>query len=362
MPPVLRVVHPLAVVAQVVDRLAKHLARIAVRGLGRRFAQPGLPAGQLFQHLVDVALPAATHPGLVLVPGILSRVGPDRPSRLEHVAQGVNEVENRRELAEVPLVNGPVPRQTIPQEDLRAGFLEAAALRFTRHLPPKRGRVGHAAEHRAHQPLGSPVGLRHQRRRFVVVFGNRDFFLPLGGHRKCGGFRDFRHVGRVAEALRRLRLRIFVKRLPLGSNQASVLGFVPTFAFQMHAGAVVGLAGANAAAVALHDRQIGRTFGRDHQHVAAGGIAAFRQFQANVLSDSLQGLGRNGLPHGVGHHDFGLLEGPRLGHHDDGPRHQQRSQFTGIQPQCFAMREKNPSGRRGSGPSLLERAAARRWR
>ena len=199
--------------------------------------------------------------------------------------------------------------------------------------------------------FAAPVVVRDQRFLLVLLGGDVGLLRAGGGDRQRFGFRDLRHVFRVAETLRRIGLRIGGERPPLSADQAGVLGLVPALAAQMHAGTAARFPGAQAAAVAFHDCQIESRQRRLRQRQAGarGGVAALRQFVADVADHAFDRLGRDRLAGDFGHHDPSLAERPRLGGGDHDPRGQQRRQLAGVKPQGLPMRGKNPDGRSGSG-------------
>ncbi len=100
----------------------------------------------------------------------------------------------------------------------------------------------------------------------------------------------------------------------------------------MHSGALSRLAGADAASIALDDRQFGRALGTFGQGVVGlgVGVTTLRQFLTDVMHHPLDRLGGDALAGHLLHHDGGPLERACLGAGEGQPPHQQRGQFSGV--------------------------------
>jgi len=125
----------------------------------------------------------------------------------------------------------------------------------------------------------------------------------------------------------------------------------------MHARTVSRLAGPDSPAVAFNNGQFGRTLGTLGQGVVGLGIAVAtsRQFLADIMDDSLDRLGRDGLTTHLLHHDGGPLERAGFGAGNGHALHQQRSQFSGIKAQGFPEGGKSADGSGGNQPQPPQR-------
>src|SRR5262249_30280122 len=136
-PPVLGVLPPPLVVPAVAQRRRRRAPRVRRWQLLPRRRPPHgpLPVLQLLDHLRNPALPTRTQPPHVLVPA-LDFVGRQRPRRPVHAAQNVQEVRDRREDREPPLLQLPVVRPPVRHERLPRGPVEGPLLRLPRRPPP----------------------------------------------------------------------------------------------------------------------------------------------------------------------------------------------------------------------------------
>jgi len=166
-------------------------------------------------------------------------------------------------------------------------------------------------------------------------------------HRKCLGFRYFRRMVRIGETCRRFRLRILRKSLARCPNQTGILRLTPSFAGYMHATPVPWFARADAAAVALDDRQLRRRFrplGQGDRKAVGLRIASRRQFASNGSHHALHRVRRHRHAANLLQGKFGASERPRFRRRKHHALDHLRRQRTGIQSQGFTLREKKISG------------------
>src|SRR5208283_3486340 len=156
LPAIRGIVHTPEIVLEVTQRVGENLSRVRLFTILRGQANSALMLAKFGEHLENIAAPALACPAEIVCPTPL-RVVIHRAGCFVEVFDGMREIENRRELAKVTLLNRPVVRQSIAHEGFLGGMIEAPCVGFHLHHAPEGMALLQRTQAGAEEALGTPV-------------------------------------------------------------------------------------------------------------------------------------------------------------------------------------------------------------
>jgi hypothetical protein len=154
----------------------------------------------------------------------------------------------------------------------------------------------------------------------------------------------------IQETFGRIGLRVFVKRLSLGFDQAGVLGFSPPLFCKMNAWTVSWLTRPNSPSIGFHNGQFRWLFRTYGQRIIGTGrsISPFGQLAADILRHPLNALGGHTLTTDLSHYDASSFERPCFGSCHGDTFDKQWRELTAIKSERRSLREKKTADTSGS--------------